>query len=221
MTASRLSPFMWRASLWHLECAWRKWSLKRAVPLLLAPCRARRLFRHFREPCLHIPHSYPRAETVVMKMLVKMCGSFVHITHWNVPYCILCGHEHWFAGNRDRSLWGMNCLRPLEHCGRGFESHSRHGCLHAFILFVFCWVGSGLATGRSPVQGALPFVYRTMKTEKAVRAQKRAVEPLMNEHWFSSFGSRPFALLSTVPIAIEMAVYLYDGHGYQLLHSVI
>jgi hypothetical protein len=34
----------------------------------------------------------------------------------------------------------MNRLRPLEHWDRGFESHSRHGCLCAFILFV----GGGL-----------------------------------------------------------------------------
>jgi hypothetical protein len=30
----------------------------------------------------------------------------------------------------------MNRLRPLEHWGRGFEFHSRHGCLYAFILCI-------------------------------------------------------------------------------------
>jgi hypothetical protein len=38
---------------------------------------------------------------------------------------------------------------------RGFESHSRHGCLSAFIL---CCARSGLATDWFPVQGALPIV---------------------------------------------------------------
>jgi hypothetical protein len=52
----------------------------------------------------------------------------------------------------------MNCLRPLEHWDRGFESHSRHGCLSAFILFALSCVGNGLATGWSPVQGVLPTV---------------------------------------------------------------
>jgi hypothetical protein len=34
----------------------------------------------------------------------------------------------------------MNCLRPLEHPDRGFEFHSRHGCLFAFALcFCFYW----------------------------------------------------------------------------------
>jgi hypothetical protein len=46
-------------------------------------------------------------------------------------------------------------LRSLEHWDRGFESHSRHGCLCAFILFVLSCIGSGLATGWSPVQGVL------------------------------------------------------------------
>jgi hypothetical protein len=41
----------------------------------------------------------------------------------------------------------MNRLRTLEHWDRGFESHSRYGCLFAFILRVVLRVGSGLATG--------------------------------------------------------------------------
>jgi hypothetical protein len=32
---------------------------------------------------------------------------------------------------------GMNCLRSLERWDRGFEFHSRHGCLSVFILFVY------------------------------------------------------------------------------------
>jgi hypothetical protein len=39
----------------------------------------------------------------------------------------------------------LNRLLPLERWGRGFESHSRHGCLCEFILCL-C-VGSVLATG--------------------------------------------------------------------------
>jgi hypothetical protein len=53
----------------------------------------------------------------------------------------------------------MNCLRLLEHWDRGFESHSRHGCMHCVRLFCVCVVlcaGSGLATGWSLVQGVLP-----------------------------------------------------------------
>jgi hypothetical protein len=51
------------------------------------------------------------------------------------------------AGHSGRAVWGMNFLRSLERWDRGFESHSRHGCL--FVL------GSGLATGWSLVQGVL------------------------------------------------------------------
>jgi hypothetical protein len=31
----------------------------------------------------------------------------------------------------------MKCLRPLKHWDRGFESHSRHGCLFLFILCLY------------------------------------------------------------------------------------
>jgi hypothetical protein len=33
---------------------------------------------------------------------------------------------------------GMNCFLPLEHWDRGFESHSRRGCLCSFILCLCC-----------------------------------------------------------------------------------
>jgi hypothetical protein len=48
------------------------------------------------------------------------------------------------ADHSGLAVWGIKYLHPLEHWDRGFESHSRHGC-----LFVS---GSGLAMGWSPVQ---------------------------------------------------------------------
>jgi hypothetical protein len=55
----------------------------------------------------------------------------------------------------------MNCLRSLERWDRGFESHSRHGCLcrRLICIYVLC-VGCRLATGWSLVQGVLPTAYR-------------------------------------------------------------
>jgi hypothetical protein len=55
---------------------------------------------------------------------------------------------------------GINRLRSLERLDRGFESHSKHGCLcvHLFCVRVLLCVGSGLATGWSLVQGILPSV---------------------------------------------------------------
>jgi hypothetical protein len=41
--------------------------------------------------------------------------------------------------NSRRTQWHENRLRPPKHWGRGFESHSRVGCLHALIMCVlFC-----------------------------------------------------------------------------------
>jgi hypothetical protein len=58
--------------------------------------------------------------------------------------------QHENADDSGRAVWGMNCLRSLEHWDRGFEYQSRNGCLFVFIL---CLLGSGLATGWSLVQG--------------------------------------------------------------------
>jgi hypothetical protein len=60
----------------------------------------------------------------------------------------------------------MNCLRPLEHWDRGLEPHSRHGCMSGLSCV---YVGSGLATGWTSVQGVLPTVYgiKKLKWNKA------------------------------------------------------
>jgi hypothetical protein len=58
-----------------------------------------------------------------------------------------------------RAVCCMNCLLPLEHWGRWFESHSRHGWLCGlFCVSAVLCVGSGLATAWSTVQGVLPTV---------------------------------------------------------------
>jgi hypothetical protein len=47
----------------------------------------------------------------------------------------------------------MEYLRQFNHWDRGFESHSKHRCLSAFVLCLLSCVSSGLASGCSPVQG--------------------------------------------------------------------
>jgi hypothetical protein len=42
------------------------------------------------------------------------------------------------ADHSGRAVEGMNCLRSLERWDRGFESHSRYGCLCAFTLCLCC-----------------------------------------------------------------------------------
>jgi hypothetical protein len=44
------------------------------------------------------------------------------------------------AGHIGHAVYGMNCLRSLEHWNRGFEFHSRHGSLCAFLLCLCCSV---------------------------------------------------------------------------------
>jgi hypothetical protein len=66
-----------------------------------------------------------------------------------VPY----GSYNWVyilvANHSGRAVYGMNCLCLLECWDRGFESHSRHGCLcvRLFCVCVVLCVGCGFATG--------------------------------------------------------------------------
>jgi hypothetical protein len=85
------------------------------------------------------------------------------------------------ADHSGREVWGVNCLRSLERWDRGFQSHSRNGCLCAFVLCV----GSGLATGWSPVQGVLPTVYIRKKLNSVALVRKQTIPterpPLVGE----------------------------------------
>jgi hypothetical protein len=44
------------------------------------------------------------------------------------------------ADHSGGEIQGMERLRSLEHCNRGFESHSRDGCLCGFLLCLCCSV---------------------------------------------------------------------------------
>jgi hypothetical protein len=59
-----------------------------------------------------------------------------------------------FQGQFNHPADNMIRLSPLEHWDHRFDSHSKHGCLCAFILCV----RSGLALGVAAVQGVLPTV---------------------------------------------------------------
>jgi hypothetical protein len=59
-----------------------------------------------------------------------------------------------FVITTGRSQWPRDVrheLSSLERCDRGFESHSRHGCLCAFILCLCCYV-----CRKRPCDGLIP-----------------------------------------------------------------
>jgi hypothetical protein len=96
--------------------------------------------------------------------LCATCNSASQFNEYYLHTCIKFQADH-----SSRAVWGMKCLRSLEHWDRGFESHSRHGCLSLFILCLCCPVlGSGLVTGWSPVQRILPTVFRLRNWKSVV-----------------------------------------------------
>jgi hypothetical protein len=73
-------------------------------------------------------------------------GSQTRPVFWVPETTCLLGprHELYYGSHTRPVFWvpDTNCLLPLEHWGRGFESHSMHGYLCVFILATGC----GLAT---------------------------------------------------------------------------
>jgi hypothetical protein len=71
------------------------------------------------------PNCYRNVETICSQL-----GSFFAVSNVLDP-----SRLRW-----PRVLRHSHCLRTLEHWGRGFESHSRHGCLYCVRLFGVCVV---------------------------------------------------------------------------------
>jgi hypothetical protein len=68
----------------------------------------------------------------------------------------------------------MNWLRPNKHGDRGLESHSRHGCLCAFILFMLsCEYVAALRTDTQS-EVSLPTVYRIKKLKRKARVKRKS-----------------------------------------------
>jgi hypothetical protein len=111
-------------------------------------------------------------DTMLRAGLINCVAVPRSVCHHGLPFVSV--HRSVRLRRSGRAVWGISCLLPLEHWSPEFESHSM--CLYSVS------VGSGLATGSSPVQGVTPTVYRITKLKKKrPRPKKRAVEPLMNE----------------------------------------
>jgi hypothetical protein len=98
----------------------------------------------------------------------------------------------------------MNRLRSLEHWDRGSESHSRHGCLCAFILFVFCVYVVAL-DGLIPPPGPRSptdciYIKKLKKKKKPAKVHKgcRAIDTIKVPHVKSSPSPTVFSSNASV-----------------------
>jgi hypothetical protein len=83
-------------------------------------------------------------------------GPTIHLTvatdlNWQQPWLRSFQFMFYVKSNRSYVVRGRKCVRPLEHCNRGFESHSSHGYLGFSVFGLYC-VGIGLEIGWSLVQ---------------------------------------------------------------------
>jgi hypothetical protein len=82
--------------------------------------------------CYRIPYHC----TVLLNLSVAVV-SRAQFACYRIPY------HGWFelmiilnADHRGCAMWRKKCLHPIEHWDRGFESHSRYGCLYIFCVCV-------------------------------------------------------------------------------------
>jgi hypothetical protein len=80
--------------------------------------------------------SYSSQDMILQKSVKRISGSFLYKDgqrqRFQLAVCIV-------ANRSDHAVEGMNRLHSIERWDRAFESHSRHGWLCAFVLFVlFC-----------------------------------------------------------------------------------
>jgi hypothetical protein len=93
-----------------------------SIILVIAHCLRRICYTEYFRSCLY---------SCVQGMSCNLYGRSVYKCQ-AIPFIFRYNNKT--ANHSGHAVQDMNRLRPLEHWGRGFESHSRHGCLYMFIL---------------------------------------------------------------------------------------
>jgi hypothetical protein len=176
----RQSPQVPALSCWHHLS---RWAPKPGAPSILIWCTA----------TFHVPgraecNTLSRFEPVSIKKTACLQSS-VHMCVISQPIFTICTRKNvqvwnYHADHSGRAVYGTNCLRSLGRWGCRFESHSRHGCLYVrfFCVCVVLCVGSGLATGWSPVQVVLPTLYR-LRNWKSGQGPSKGCKPIAEWKW--------------------------------------
>jgi hypothetical protein len=99
---------------------------------------------------------------------------------------------------RNEVLHSQTKFKRWIHWDRGFESRSWHVCVSAFVYVELSCVGSGLATGWSPIQGVLPTVQKYIpKFKKSNSESQKARGPNPNLLYYLLYFGR-LGILNTM-----------------------
>jgi hypothetical protein len=133
----------------ELDCRYSMFRIKITVFCNMSPCNL--TYRSLRNICVYLPNYLQRITSRKTVIFVRIVPRISNHTHFEIL--------RWMSDDHSgRAVWGINCLRSLEHWDRGIESHSRYVYVCLYSVCVVLRVGSGLTTGWSPVQGVLPSV---------------------------------------------------------------
>jgi hypothetical protein len=100
-----------------------------------------------------------------------------------------CSFEFFYAANIERNAteiiahsWPRSprrvfSLKSARTLGSWFECQSGHWCVHRLSLCLQFCVGRSIAMGRSPVEGALPNVYKVLPEVRFELDQDRGRNP--------------------------------------------
>jgi hypothetical protein len=110
----------------------------------------RNRFRKAMDSCTPMAYMYfPNASFA--NLLTSFVLMFIYCRQ-RTYYIYVCVYIYIPLASRSKA----HIVSMLEHWDHGFESHSTHGCISAFLCVVLPWVGRRLAMNWSPIQGVLP-----------------------------------------------------------------
>jgi hypothetical protein len=159
------------------------------------------------------------ADSSILKTEAKRSSeTLVHFTRSTRRHIPEDGILHCLADNGGRSVWGMNCLRPLEHWGRGFESQLRNGCLCAFILYLCCPVCRQRAFRRADPPPKEPYLLciglRNWKSSQGTTKGCRAIDK-----WMVTFDVTDISAIHSIPVSMRLHTLDCSKSGYASIRT--
>jgi hypothetical protein len=119
-----------------------------------------------------------------------------------------------------RSQWPRGLRHELPSLARTLGSNPTHGMdVCVSLICYLLYVGSGLATGWSPVQGVLPTVYRNKKLKKRPKSNKDCWAIDLMDWWITALQTFDSFFSFLIFYTIGRTPWTGDQPAARLLHA--